>query len=313
MTIQKTNIHHLFFTLLLFVVMGCTSKPSLPTGALSLETARYGHAVVSDASKIYVLAGANRSGLLSDIEIIDPVTSKIRVLKNHLIPRRFFSAVWDGDHSIYILGGKSKKNGRYLYQDKVEIFDTITHQVSYAKPMPFASRFNTAVFSKGNIFSIGGSSVKLKQFRANSTVGVYNLGKNEWKRIADMPTAKATRAIVKDNQIYLVGGYDEKSALNVFERFDITTGQWQSLAALPEKISAHSLTLANNKLFVFGDYKQLQLTYSYDFETENWEKMDVSFKASRHNAATSIGGSTYVIGGTTNGSNALDYIQKFQL
>jgi hypothetical protein len=313
MPVQKYNICHGFFTLLFLVLMGCTATPSLQTEPLSLTTARYGHALVSDASKIYVLGGANASGFLSDIEIIDPVTSQILVLKNHLIPRRFFSAVWDGQHSIYILGGKSKKFNRIVYEDRVEIFDTITHQVSYAKSMPFASRLNTAVLANGNIFAIGGTSVRLKQIRAKASVGVYNLAQNRWGATTDMPTAKATRAIVKDNHIYVVGGYDVKSALNVFERFDITTSQWQSLAPLPQKISAHSLTISNNKLLVFGDYEQLSLTYSYDLLTKKWEKSDINYKASRHNAATSLDGSTYVIGGTTNGNNALNYIQKFKL
>lgn len=129
----------------------------------------------------------------------------------------------------------------------------------------------------------------------------------------DMPTAKATQAVVRDNQIYVVGGYDEKSALNVFERFHLKTSKWESLPALPEKISANSITISENKLFVFGDYKQTDLTYAYDFVTEQWEKIDIGYKRSRHNAATTMAGSTYVIGGTTTSDNPLNYIQKFEL
>jgi N-acetylneuraminic acid mutarotase len=306
---HQCNCFSLLFIFVLSVISGCSS--TLKTEKLSLNTSRFGHAVVNDTNKIYVLAGANANGLLSDIEIIDPVTSKTTVLKKHLIPRRFFSAVWDGEHSIYIMGGVSRKFNRTVYEDRVEIFDTITHKVSYGKPMPFASRFNTAVFIQGNIFALGGSSIKLKQPTARSTVGVYNITKNEWMRTTDMPTAKATKAIVKDDQIYVVGGYNEKEALNVFETFDIKTSKWESLPSIPEKISAHSVTISNNKLLVFGDYKKLRLTYSYDFDTAKWEKNELNYNASRHNAATSMNGNTYVIGGTTTGNQALDYIQKF--
>lgn len=313
MTFEKYSVRYLLYTFLFFTLMGCTSKSAIQQVELPLNTARFGHAVVNDGRKIYVIAGANGNGLLSDLEIIDPVTSKIVVLKKHLIPRRFFSAVWDGEHSIYIMGGMSRKFDQLVPEERVEIFDTITHQVSYAKPLPFASRFVTAVFLKGNIFAIGGEYFNLEQLTARSTVGVYNIANNEWMRTIDMPTAKATRAIVKDNQIYVVGGYNEKSVLNTFERFDLATSKWESLPALPEQVSAHSLSVSNNKLYVFGDYKKLDLTYSYDFEIEKWEKINIGYKASRHNAATSLAGTTYVIGGTNDGRSALNYIQKFQL
>ncbi|WP_085297110.1 Kelch repeat-containing protein [Cognaticolwellia mytili] len=38
-----------------------------------------------------------------------------------------------------------------------------------------------------------------------------------------MPTAKTTKAVVRNGLIYVVGGYDRSSSLNVFERFDPKT------------------------------------------------------------------------------------------
>jgi N-acetylneuraminic acid mutarotase len=279
-----------------------------------MKAARYGHAVVNDGINIYAIAGANKNGFLSDIEIIDPLISDIQVLSNKLIPRRFFSAVWDGEHSIYILGGISSQNGKRRYETRVEIFNTQTHEVSFGKPIPAATRINTAVLFENKIFVLGGTYPKNSQSTARTLVGMFDIKLNKWRRVADMPTAKATKAVVKDDFIYVVGGYDGLSSLNVFERFNPKTNQWQSLAPLPVKISAHSLSVVNNKLFVFGNYYDLTSNYVYDFDTKQWEKSNLPYKASRHNATTTLGESTYVTGGNTSGSGPyLDYIQVFKL
>ena len=291
------------------VLAGCSSKSDV------LSTARFGHAVVNDGEKLYVLAGGGRkSGFLSNIEIIDPILGTTKVLYNKLIPRRFFSAVWDGKHSIYLLGGVSLKNKELSFEKRVEVFNTITHEVSFAQPLPVPTRINSAVFLNGNIFVFGGSYPNKGRLKASSVVTVLNIAQKKWVRAADMPTEKATRAVVKDGLIYVVGGYDGTSSLNVFERFDPQLNKWESLPSMPVGISAHSLALIENKLFVFGNYNDLKSTYLYDFQTQIWKKIDIGYRASRHNATTTLGDTTYVIGGTTSSKGPfLDDIQTFKL
>jgi hypothetical protein len=296
------------------VLTGCSSKSDVEPDALSLSTARFGHAAVNDGEKLYVLAGGSRSGFLSNIEIIDPILGTTKVLYNKLIPRRFFSAVWDGKHSIYLLGGVSLKNKELSFEKRVEVFNTITHEVSFAQPLPVPTRINSAVFLNGNIFVFGGTYPNKGRFKASSVVAVLKIAQKKWVRAADMPTEKATRAVVKDGLIYVVGGYDGTSSLNVFERFDPQLNKWQSLPSMPVGISAHSLALIKNKLFVFGNYNDLKSTYLYDFQTETWKKIDIGYRASRHNATTTLGDTTYVIGGTTSSKGPfLDDIQTFKL
>ncbi|NQZ86648.1 MAG: kelch repeat-containing protein [Colwellia sp.] len=312
---SNNNINFLLvLILLLTVITGCTSKPSIEPEVLSLNTSRYGHAAVNDGQKIYVIAGANKSGFLSDIEIIDPSTGETEVLKGRLIPRRYFSAIWDGKHSIYILGGVSIINKKFRYERKVEVFNTITHEVSFAKSIPLPTRINSAVFSDGRIFVFGGAYTVKKKLVATSIVGVFDIAKDKWARAADMPTAKTTRAVLKDGLIYIVGGYDRTSSLDVFESFNPKTNTWKSLPPIPEGISAHSVTVVKDKLFLFGNYNSLTSTYSYDFITQQWEKINIGYKASRHNAATTLGDTTYVIGGNVGTKGPfLDYIQTFKL
>ena len=309
------NCQLLFSLFVVFIVLtGCSSKSSLQTAELSLSTARYGHAAVNDGKNIYVLAGANKSGFLSDIEIIDPASGITKTINNTLIPRCFFSAVWDGKHSIYILGGVSIQNKKFSYEKRVEVFNTITKEVSFAQPLPAPTRINSAVFLNERIFVFGGAYPKKGKLTPSPVVAVLDIAKEKWLRAADMPTAKTTKAVAKDGLIYVVGGYNRVSSLDVFEKFDPQLNQWQQLPAMPVKISAHSLTVTNNKLFAFGSYNNLLSTYAYDFLTQVWEKVDIGYKASRHNATTTLGDTTYVIGGNTGSKGPfLNTIQTFKL
>ena len=313
--ILNTSSFNLLISLFSIILLtSCSTNEVQVAEEFSLSTARFGHASVNDGKNLYVLAGSNKSGFLSDIEIIDPVTKKIEVLENKLIPRRYFSAVWDGKHSIYIVGGVSVKRKRLYFEKRVEVFNTITKQVSFAPSLPTPTRINSAVFLKGNIFVFGGTYPTDGGLIPSSVVTVLKISENKWVRAADMPTAKSTRAVERNGLIYVVGGYNTKTALNVFEQFDPRLNQWKTLPPLPVKISAHSVSLVDDKLFVFGNYNSLQSTYSYDFLSQKWQEVFIGYKASRHNAATTLNNITYVTGGTLTGKGPfLDYIQTFNL
>ncbi|RVT40649.1 hypothetical protein EMM73_19385 [Rheinheimera sediminis] len=297
--------------LLLVVVTACSRNAVVPQRMLE---ARYAHAAVEDGKRIFILAGSNDSGFLSDVEVYDPVTGQLEQWKDKLIPRRYFSAVWDGKESIYILGGVSMSGAGAGLETRVEVLNTKTGDVTFAANLPMPTRSNTAVLANGRIFVFGGSLIMRTHLVPTATVAVYDLSKQQWLRAEDMPMAKDTRAVVKDDWIYLVGGYDHKRALRSFERFNPTTNEWQMLPDLPIALSAHSVTVKQNKLLVFGDYEQMASTYSYDFNKAQWQKLDLGYEASRHNAAVTLGQQVYVFGGTTGQSGPfLDYIQKFRL
>lgn len=312
--IYSVRITHLFFLVLTLMLSACSSQPSNQNTSYSLNSARYGHAVVNDGNKIYVLAGANKKGFLSDIEAIDPLTQQVNTFKNRLIPRRYFSAVWDGKHSIYVIGGVSILDGKYRFEKRVEVFNTITQEITFAKPLPAPTRFNSAVLYNGRIFVFGGSHPSNKGQQASTIVSVLDIDKNKWMRANNMPTAKETRAVVKDDYIYVVGGYNHQTKMSAFERFNPKLNQWQVLPSMPEGVSAHSATVVGDKLFLFGDYDHLTSTYAYDFTLKLWQKIDIGYQASRHNAVTTFANKTYVIGGTTGTKGPfLDDIELFNL
>lgn len=326
-SLKQTTV--LFLTaLLLLILTGCSTTsnttsstisntvPNNTSELLSLSTERYGHATVNDGTHLFVIAGANKTGFLSDIEIIDPISGKKEIIKGQLIPRHYFSAVWDGKHSIYIIGGVSLEDDIFRFERKVEIFDTITHQVTFAESLPSPTRINTVVYLDEKIYVMGGTypNKRKKKMRPTSLVYVLNIAKNRWHKAKRMPTARTTKAALHNGFIYTVGGYDTKSSLDAFERFDPQLNMWESLPAIPAKISAHSLTVVKDKLFVFGNYNDMAATYSYSFLTQKWKKIEIGYKPSRHNATTTLGDTTYVTGGNTGTKGPfLDYIQTFKL
>ena len=314
---------NLTILVLLTSIMSCTSTFNTPskkslltsqTSALKLTHGRYGHAIVNNSEHIFVLGGSGKHGLLSNLEIIDPKAGTIEPVHNHLIPRRYHTAVWDGKDSIYIMGGMSAvtygEKRRLLRDPRIEIFDIPSRQSKIIGQMPRSRRLGSAQYYEDKIFFIGGSS----RNAATSTVSIYHVTEEQWILTAKMPTAKDTKTIQYGQYLYTIGGYNGQSPLNVFERYDIAARKWQSLAPIPQRISAHSVVVFDNKIISFGDYTQLDKTLVYDFKTGAWQQTTIGYLPSRHNAATVLNNKIYVIGGTTDGSGSyLDTIQTFGL
>jgi N-acetylneuraminic acid mutarotase len=282
---------------------------------LILNTARFSHATASDDHKLYVFAGYGKTGFLTDVEIIDPQTGEIEVLTNKVLPRRYFSAVWDGKHSIYLLGGISLIDDSVTLEHTVEVFDTLTHEVTFATPVPVARRDSSAVYLNGQIYLFGGSEYSVAngfELIPSTLATRYDIASQNWLPVADMPTAKATRVFAKDGMIYALGGTRFMAPMTVFEQYDPRHDSWQNRPDLPQPLSAHSLVVYGQKLLVFGSDDELDLTYSYDFELATWQKTDIGYLPSSQNTATLLGNTIYVIGGTGGKGRAfVNYIQQF--
>lgn len=276
---------------------------------MKLNTGRYGHVVVNNGKHIFVIGGSGKQGILSDIEIIDPVTNKVVQLKDKLIPRRYHSAVWDKKDSIYILGGITPYKKGARRERRVEVYDIPSQQVSVIGNMPNPKRNASAEFKDGKIFYMGGSH----HVSVTSNAAIYNIAEKKWRLAADMPTAKETDTVQTDTHIYAIGGYYQ-TPLNVLERYSFKTQQWQSLAHMPQELSAHSSVIHNKKILTFGDYNKLGSTHEYNIDTQDWQKVEIGYLPSRHNSATVLNNKIYVIGGNIKSSGSyLNYIQVFEL
>ncbi|MEX1222229.1 MAG: kelch repeat-containing protein [Idiomarina sp.] len=286
----------------------------------TLAEARYGHAAVADNKAIYVIGGANKSGLFTSIEIIDPETGKTTVLPNKLIPRRYLSAAWDGKESIYIFGGMSHQNRKVWQEKAVEVFNTRTHEVTKTIQMPAPRQYNSAVLLNDKIYLVGGSIIhpsktqKGIQLLATPLTTALDLTTNKWSRLANLPIPVNTRAFAVTDKICAIGGYDGFNQFPLFNCYNETTNSWEAMPDAPDSVSAHSVVTHNNKLYVFGDYDNLDQVLVYDFTDNAWSYADLPYQASRHNAAVVFGDQLFVIGGNTGRAGpVLDSIQVFSV
>ena len=312
----------ILFIVLLFITGCSATPPSEPVGnpvaeaqEFALSEARYGHSVANDGKKIYVFGGTTSSGFSGDIEIIDPQTKKSQLLKNKLIPRRYFSAVWDGKESVYIIGGMSLEGRRPYLQSAVEVFNTRTQEVTQAPSHTRATRMNTAVYSDDKIYVFGGTTAGAglrKGLKHVAWVSVYDTKTQQWTESDDMPLAFATEAVVYKNAIYLAGGFNGRKQFDTFYEFTPASSQWRELTPLPVETSAHSMTIINNNLYTFGNYDEMEQTLRYNFDTGHWSNANLPLAPRRHTASTTLGNDIYVIGGTEGRSGLfIDSVQIF--
>jgi len=291
---------------------GCSQGPQRVDHDVSLLKARYGHAAVSDGHRLYNIGGANRMGLIDDVEVLDPTTGKQWLLETQLLPRRYFAAAYVGDSTVYVMGGNSRGPGNRPVGRYVEKLDLTSGHSEIVSRMPATAAFVSAVTVGAEILVFGGIEYKNDLEYGVKDALAFNPQTKQWRTLKDLPVARATRAVSYQDAVYLVGGYDGQKAVTVFERYDPASDTYQTLAPLPQKISAHSALVVDDALLVFGDYDDKAVHYRYDFQTQHWEKLQLGYTAARHTAAAVVGEQVFVTGGNTEGQGSfLNYVQQF--
>ncbi len=285
-----------------------------PTPTLRLKTPRFAHASATDGKHIYVFAGYGKQGYLSDVEIIDPNTGEVTVLKNSVLPRGYFSAVFDGQHSIYLLGGVSHQQDKVRVEQRIEVFDTLTHEIRTLGNIPEPLRDNKAVYLDGYLYVLGGTSYQAQngyQLIPSASVWRYHIKQREWQKMANMPSAKST-AVVTDNQdIYVVGGEQNTDSLASVEQYKVASNTWQNIPALPHPVSAHSAAWLHNALWVFCNEDETNNSYFLKRDTARWRVAPFNYQSALYTSTTSIGNSLYVIGG--NGGKGKSFMGDIQV
>lgn len=302
-----------------FTLIGCGSTPERQSNSQDsrwhLHEPRYGHSAVAVNDKIFVLAGTNSKSFLGSVEIINPQTGESVIHADVLLPRLYGTAVWDGKQSIYIIGGVTRLGRKIRFEHRVEVLNIDTLAVTFAPDIPQPRRKMTAQRINNYILVLGGSvpgAAKGQKPQVSSMLQVYNLNTHRWQQGADMPMAKETQSAVYQNQLYTLGGYNHQYAAKYLEKYDLQHNQWTQVSSALKSVSAHSMAVLNGKLYVFGDYKQLDRVWQYDFAADQWREPNLPFQPTRHGAAVTWRDKILVIGGNRASSrSALDLIQVF--
>ena len=159
---------------------------------------------------------------------------------------------------------------------------SLKFDIQKKEKMPSGAYDFGAEIYNGKIYAFLESSRNLKtNFNTkNGIVCVYDISKNEWEVINEIPKKQkgASSTIIK-NKIYLVGGYDN----DLIQVYNIETNKWEQSFKLPFKFHFTTVESFNNKIYTIGGYaygKNVNQSKTlimddlniYDITTKRWTK-----------------------------------------
>lgn len=278
----------------------------------TLNNARYGAALVSDAHSLYVVGGGNAAfASLGGIEKIDLSTGEATEMPAHIIPRRFHAAVLSG-REIFIFGGDAEEG----LIASVEAVNIDTWKVRTVGRMPTPRRALSAIKVEDMVFTLGGSAPGDREnLPRATTVEVYDLSRKQWLRAPSMPEPKEVAVVSYDHYLYALGGYNGTGrAVTSCERYDLAAGKWENLPAAPFPLSAYSAVNVGDAIVCFGDYEQQNRVVAYQPAQAKWGVLNISFAARRHSCACVVGDWVYVVGGNrASEGQVLNIIERYSL
>jgi len=149
----------------------------------SLNTGRYGHALVNEGNTAYAIGGCLNKKALNTIEVLDKTTKKWKLLETTLLIPRYFHQAVVHKNSIYIIGGK---DGSDEQTDTIEKFDLLTERIDFLNVKLKIARSSPAVAKYMNdLYIIGGYTGNGK----TSTVEIFDLDKEEMREGKELPVA----------------------------------------------------------------------------------------------------------------------------
>ncbi len=143
------------------------------------------------------------------------------------------------------------------------------------------------------------------------SVHEYNPSTNTWVAKASMPTAredlsKASKAIVINNKIYVLGGRILGVNLKNNEMYDPATNTWTIKAQMPTTAYESGIVAVNGKIYLIGMNGASRTVYEYNPNTDTWTNKGSAIPNERTadtgGMTAVVDGKIYVIGGNSTGS-----------
>jgi hypothetical protein len=185
-------------------------------------------------------------------------------------------------------------------------------------PKPVAS-FGAAAWD-GYLYVYGGHVGKTHSYDTETVVGTFHRlkidGGTHWEELSAGPRVQGMNLVSHEGKIYRVGGMQPRNkpgdpadnhSLAECSRFDVKSGKWEELPALPSGRSSHDVVVADNKLVVVGGWNMkgkgeksvwhdtVQIL-DLNAKTLKWEAAPQPFQR-RALTAAAVGTKVYVLGG----------------
>jgi N-acetylneuraminic acid mutarotase len=151
------------------------------------------------------------------------------------------------------------------------------------------------------VYAIGG-------FGGEGRVEAYDVGTNQWRRVADLPAARNhVGAAALGGLVYSVGGFAGIGFTPTRDVYRYGPGaeEWETVAPLPTARGALAVATLGGALHAIGGSGAGGSVARHDCyipETNSWMELAPLPSARNHLAASVVGGMLYVIGGRRDGA-----------
>lgn len=272
----------------------------------SLSQPRSRMAAVVDGEKIYVIGGEGEEGAPLDlVEIFDLLTKQWQQASPLPAPRANLAVAIAGDDLI--VGGGSRLDNSTdtdmtIYDDMLRYHrDQDSWTLAGKLPLPLAGM---ALAVHGDrLYLVGGWDGQKMQ----DSVWELPLAKidsarpEDWTVVTHLPEAKAWfGAVMVDDQLYVVGGYDGRRELADFAVYNVTSNEWRHLASLTTPRGGVTLVYDGLTVLALGGGwdNTIQNHERYDAPTDQWTTITSPISGEwRHFGAVASDGSVYIFGG----------------
>lgn len=165
-----------------------------------------------------------------------------------------------------------------------------------------------------SIYVVGGF---LRSSDTTAAVERYDIDRDRWKRLPDMPIAVNHPAVAAHGGLlYVYGGYTDASfgpITAALQRYDPAGHRWRLLPPSPAPRAAAALASLGGRLFAVGGVGEDDVERTlqvYDVAARRWHAAKPMRVAREHIAAVAGGGELYVFGGRS-GSRNLNVVERF--
>ena len=212
--------------------------------------------------------------------------------------------------NLYLFNGKNYPivNNKVL-NDTVEVVNLFDRTIrrDVINPYPVVQS-GSAVWDFTNIIFFGGRNLT----GCSDNIVKYDVNSNSFEIIGNIPFPICNaKGEVFGDRLYIVGGdldYDSSDKILIF---NLKSKVWEDEFILPLKISNHSTSIYENKIFIKGDYNKLDLFAVFDIESYSFRIVESNVIGSRYLTSQIINGIFYVMGGNES-SNYSTMINNFQ-
>lgn len=233
-----------------------------------LNTKRARFAAVECRGSPYIIGGSDGKNELGSVEIYDTKSLVWEKTRSRMVtPRSCFDAA-TVDGKIYAIGG--------VYYStplkSAEVYDPALHKWRLISGGMHTSRYGLSVAACcGKVYAIGGQTLG---WNCLSSVECFDPKTSTWCKVASMKTPRRNAVSVSVNdKIYVIGGYNGSSAVNLVEVYDPRENVWCCLAPMHTKRSSASAVHMNGSIFVAGGYSGTSFLNSverYDIRANQW-------------------------------------------